>query len=216
MIKHESEVSCRALITLIENQENALEESKNSLSEKVKTDKDYNSLSPEDQGSYYRAFYEIEEMTIEEMKRWQRYSICLSAISILESKLKYICGQIEAKFQFKIKLSDLSEADSLGAFWNYLIKVYEIDPVKIEPLYTPLVQYKAIRNKIAHHDGVVLGTSKQTINKIDGLVMKAYGNDFLITITNVSFLKIMISKIEKFLRELLKAIDQRYIELKKK
>jgi hypothetical protein len=176
-------------------------------------DKFLNDRSNDDIGGYYEAFYEREEKMLDELQKWQRYSICLSIFSFFEGLLKEICGNIELNNNFKLKIKDLNGKDDIMKYYNFLVKIYEIDSSQIEPLLTPIRNLKIIRNKIAHQNGTISESEKISINQVKGIRLDNIGGQYIIKIIDTIFLKNLIKTMEIFFSALIKTIDKRFKEI---
>ncbi len=210
----EIEIGVVAFRMLIENQENSLLEIERKFNEKLKNDEEHNSLDDSLKGSYYSAFYEREQLAINDLRRKQRYSICLSIFSFFEGRLKSLCDQIENEFNFMIKLDDLNGNDDIKRYWSYLVKVFNIDTDTVQDLMQPIIQQKATRNIIAHQEGLLTSEKLNKIVRLDGLVVNKIGDSYQLKIDNVKYLLFLIEKIESFFIELLRKVDGRYGILK--
>lgn len=211
-MEYEIELALEAFKNINTNQENNLEQIEDKLKKQIKEDKNLQSLELEYQDSYFFHIYERDIQVIEQLKQHQRYGQILVVFSFLEGRLKIICNEIEEEFKFKIKIDDLNNSNDLMRYWNYLEKVYELDPVKVEPSFTPLNQRKIIRNIIAHQEGIC--QKGQQLSKLKSV----QGNGFLIKARQIiiqknDFINYLLTKIELFFKELLKAIDERYKEI---
>lgn len=211
--KFEIEMGIDAMKMLIVNQEKTWEEVRSKFDEYIENDSFFNSLEEEHQGSYYSQFFQMEEQTIDELKRYQRNAVCMFVFSFFEGKLKTICEKIEESNHFKIKIQDLAGNDHILKYWNYLIKIYEIDEEKVEPYLTPIKQQKIVRNIIAHQEGYLNEAQNKKLKLIAGLTVNDYGNIYQIEIDSIDFLMNLIDKINEFYKALLLAIDKRYKEL---
>lgn len=211
-IELETEMGIYAFKILISNQEDSLKAIKEKFHETIKNDEELNSQNDLTRGGYYAAFYEREEMAIRELRRQQRYSICISAFSFFEGRLKFLCNQIEKKFDFKIKIDDLNGNDDLKRYWNYLQKVFEIETSRIEPYFTRLQQQKATRNIIAHQEGWASEYKIKNVKEVAGLKIKKIDTLYQIQILETSYLTYLLDTMNSFFKELLFAINRRYLE----
>ena len=208
-IEFETKIGIDAYRVLNKNQEESLLLIKQKFEDDLKAVEKLDPIELEHQGSFYYQIAEREEMIIEELQRQQRYAICLSIFSFLEGRLKSICDKIEQRFEFKIKLDDLNKRNDLMRYWNYLVKIYEIDVQKITPFFTPLKNQKIVRNIIAHQDGIISKEQKGKINIVSGLGKKQIDNELRIEIKDTSYNIYLLEKIEVFFEKLLFAIDKR-------
>jgi len=211
----ETNIGIDALILLNENQENTFNQLKVKLIKDIKEDKNLQFINSEYFASYYQHMYEIEEITLDKLKLHQRYAILLSVFSFFEGRLKSISEKIEHHFEFKIKIDDLNSNNHVLKYWNYLLKVYELNIEKIEPYFTPIKQQTIVRNIIAHQEGYLKGGEQKKITIVPGLLLKEFGSITQIEITNTEYFSNLVKKIKSFFKELILAIDDRYIELKK-
>ncbi|RZK45142.1 MAG: hypothetical protein EOO61_01095 [Hymenobacter sp.] len=214
-IEMETEVGLHALQKLCINQEFALTSAVKGFENYLANDPTYSSLdSDELKGSYISQVFEREEMIIEELRRQQRYSMCMSIYSFFEGRLRTLCEYIEAEFPFKIKLNDLNSSDHIMQFVNYIAKVYEADLSKTESYFTPIKISKAVRNVIAHHDGCTSNRKlTDSIEKKKGFYQERHGASFKIVIRSEKYILYLIDKMELYFKELLKAVDERYVQL---
>ena len=208
----DNEIGVDAFRKLNSNQEESLETTKKEFEKIIKNDENLKSLEPEHVGSYYSQIFEREEWIIRELQRQQRYSLILSIYSFFEGRLKSICEMIEKEFDFKIKLKDLNSNDDLMKYWNYLEKVYEIEKVSIEQYFTPIKQYKVVRNIIAHQEGIVPTEKLKKVNIGNGLSIKELGMKNQIDLKRDEFATYLLDRMEPFLKELLLVVDKRFKE----
>ncbi|RZK02306.1 MAG: hypothetical protein EOO46_18645 [Flavobacterium sp.] len=207
----ENEIGIEAFNKLCSNQEESLKSTQKEFKEFVGGE--LAKLHPDDQSSYYMQIFQRDEMIIKELLRQQRYSLCLSIFSFFEGRLKSICSQIENKFNYKIKVDDLNGNEDLLKYWNYLVKVYELELASLEKYFTPIKQQKIVRNLIAHQNGMPRGDQEKKINIVKGITLEKYDNFSQIVITDPIYILDLLTKMDEFLKELLLAIDTRYIAL---
>lgn len=209
-IEWETDIGFDALKTLVSNLEDSLETTKKKFDDLIKNDPDYNFLYDQDKGSYYSQLFEREEITIGELQIQQRYSICLSLFSYFEGRLKFICNQIENKFNFQIKVTDLSNNKDC---WNYLKNDCKIETAKVNPFFTHITQQKIVRDIIAHQGGLASEQRSKKICIVTGLKLREVGNAYQIQIIDKSYSLYLIEKMTTFFKELLLAIDKRCKEI---
>jgi hypothetical protein len=207
----ENEIGIEAFKRLCANQENSLKTTEQEFKQLVNAE--LSTLQPEDQGSYYMQIFQRDEMMIRELLRQQRYSLCLSIFSFFEGRLKGICSQIEHKFSFRIKVDDLNSNEDLLKYWNYFIKVFELDVDNLEKHFTPIKQQKIVRNLIAHQNGMPRPEQEKKINIVDGIRLEKYEAFCQVIIADPVYIINLLGVMNTFLKELLLAIDKRYITL---
>lgn len=208
----ENEIGLSAFRILNKNQEQALIETETEFNERINADLEQ--LDLDDRGNYYSQMFEREELSIRELQRQQRYSLCLSLCSFFEGRLQSICVNIEKDFNFKVKIADLNGNDDLMGYWNYLEKVYEMPVDSLEPLFTPIKQIKKIRNIIAHYDGYATRAKKEKLEVFPGISYKEQEDYFKIEIDQTEFVNFTLDKMRIFLNSMLLEIDKRYKEIK--
>lgn len=152
-LEFDIEIGIDAIRTILNKQNLIIDESNSKLTSLIEKDEYLKSLNKEEREDYIRQFYEREKFVINEISTHQMYSLMLLTYSFIEGRLKSICEFLEEKHKHKIKIEDLSTNDDLMKYWNYLTKVYEINPEFIEKHFTPIRQQKIVRNIIAHQDG---------------------------------------------------------------
>ncbi|MBE5322170.1 hypothetical protein IM793_23660 [Pedobacter sp. MR2016-19] len=207
----ENEIGIEAFKKLCANQENSLKTTEQEFKQLVNAE--LSTLQPEDQGSYYMQIFQRDEMMIRELLRLQRYSLCLSIFSFFEGRLKSICSQIEHKFSFKIKVDDLNSNEDLLKYWNYFIKVFELDLDDLEKHFTPIKQQKIVRNLIAHQNGMPRPEQEKKINLVEGIRIEKYEAFCQVIIADPVYIINLLDVMNTFLKELLLAIDKRYIKI---
>ncbi len=213
----QNEIGLEAFKLLNSNQEEALATTKRKFEETIKNDADLKAMDEENWGNYYSQLYEREETTIQELQRVQRYSICLSLFSFFEGRLKAICESIEKEFDAKIKIDDLSGKDDVMRYWNYLVKVYEVDISHAEKFFTPIRQHKQVRNLIAHYNGYTNAETKNKLEPHPGLAFTEVDeNVYQLQIKKSEYFLFLIEKMETFLNEILDPLDKRYEQKKRK
>lgn len=212
-IEFEIEIGIDAIKTILNKQYLIIEQSKSMLIESIKKDEYLKSIEEEHKGDYINQFYQREEFVIKEIIMHQMYSLCLTIYSFIEGRLKFICEYLEKNNSYKIKIEDLSTNDDLMKFWNYLTKVFEINPALAEKYLTPLKQQKIVRNIIAHQDGKPTIEQLRRITRIKGLEIVNYGNFHQIVINENDYIYFLLDKTELFFKELLKSIDLRHKEI---
>lgn len=215
-IEMETEVGLNALQKLCLNQEAALASAVKGFENYLAIDPTYSSLeSPEYKASYRHQMFEREEMILDELRKQQRYSMCLSIYSFFEGRLREVCNLIEVEFAFKIKLGDLNSSDHLMQYHSYLSKVYEANLSSAEPYFTPIKISKGVRNLIAHHSGWTNNNKlAESIEKRIGFTQQKFGNSFQVVITSHRYILYLIEKMELYFKELLIIVDTRYLALK--
>jgi hypothetical protein len=209
----ENEIGIEAFKKLNVNQEQSLIITQKEFKETI--EKELKTLPEEEQGNYYMQIFQREELMIKELLRQQRYSLCLSVFSFLEGRLKAICKQVEDMFQFKIKVADLNSNEDITKYWNYLVKVFELDPSNTEPFLTPIKQQKIVRNLIAHQNGMPSKEQEKKIVITKGLELEKFDDiDYCkVLISDPIFIDNLLGKMDGFLKQLLLDIDARYIEI---
>jgi hypothetical protein len=210
----ENEIGVEAFKKLCTNQESSLKITEQEFKELVNIE--FSTLKPEEQGSYYMQIFQRDELMIKELLRQQRYSLCLSIFSFFEGRLKTICTQIEHDFNFRIKINDLNSNEDLLKYWNYLIKVFELDAANLEKYFTPIKQQKIVRNLIAHQNGMPRTEQEKKLNIVEGIQLEQYEGFCQIVINDPAYIINLLDAMYFFLKELLLAIDARYILLKAK
>jgi hypothetical protein len=210
----EANVGLGAFKMILESQELTLKQAQRKFKEAIDSDPTAKDLDEEYRGSYIGQVYFHEERTIEELKRQQRYGLCVSLFAFYEGLLKNLCQSIEREFAFKIKLDDLNRSEDLLLYWNYLHKVFEIDGVKAEPFYTPIRNQKIVRNIIAHQAGRATEAQANRMTIVPGLRKTKYGDDHLLEV-EPPYLDYLIDKMGKFFNGVSWIIDERYKQLKK-
>jgi hypothetical protein len=208
-IEYQNEIAVSAFNKIIENQEKVYSVNNDELKEKIENDKYLNSLSEGLQGSYFMANYESELHAIEEVKRFQRNSTCLSIFSYFEGQMKNICELIEKKYAYKTKIASLKDRDNIRKYWNYLIDVYKID-TSIEQYLSPIIFQRFVRNKIAHQNGFITKGQCGDFVPTAGVFLEKYNDEYQITITDTIYLTNIIEKMDFFLKQLLSEVDKRF------
>jgi len=204
-----------ALKRINSNQEVSLLESRKTLEAKINSIKEENKLLGSDIDAYINHHFYEDDMVINELEKLQRFSLIMSIFSFYESQLKILCNLIEKEFQFKIKLKDLNNyKGDLFRYWTYLDKVYQVPIGNLQPLFNPINQQKSLRNLIAHHNGIVNEDSINKVHKVDGVLFNKVGNLYYIEIEKDIYINYLLKNIKDFFEELLKVVDNRYIELK--
>lgn len=207
-LEYETDIGIQVFKLLLNNQEEALSKTKDSLLEVMMNDK---ILLDEDQfygNSWYIHRYEYEEKILDNLERKQRNYLILSIFSFFEGRLSLLCKEIQEEFseKFKIKIDDLSSRDDIMKYWNYLTKVFEIETESVEKFLTPIRQYKKIRNIIAHHNAIL--PEKNLIEAKElGIILES-GNMIKISVENINSL---LKKMDSFFEELYKMINKRYL-----
>lgn len=209
-IERENEFGIEAYNRLIKTLEDTLLSTMKKFQKDVEMDEDLKEMQIEGSGgSYYAAFYEWEERSLNELQKQQRYGLCLSLFSFLEGRLKTICTKLEGAFNNKIKADDLKGED-LTKYLQYLRKVMDIDISGLEKYYTPVNNQKKVRNLIAHQDGLGRKDQKGQINLVPGLAMEDLDDAFQINITDKVYLETLLKNMEHFLQKLLPLIDKKF------
>lgn len=105
--------------------------------------------------------------------------------------------------------------DDLVKYYNYLLKVFEMDMKALESSFTPIHYAKRIRNLIAHHNGYLDIEKKDKLNKIEGISYTEIEKDyFQVDIDEKEFVETISQKMDSFLLKMLISINQRYKALK--
>lgn len=211
-IELENEVGIESFKKLCDNQEASLMTTEQEFKELVTGE--MKKLHPDDQSSYYMQIFERDEMIIKEILRQQRYALCLSIFSFFEGRLKALCTLIENKFNFKLKVGDLNGNEDLLRYWNYLEKVFEVEVGPLEKYYTPIRHQKAVRNLIAHQNGIPRPEQAKKINIVKGLALQALGEFQQIVIHDPIYIMDLLDRMELFLKELLLVVDERAKQIK--
>ena len=194
--------------TLNINIEESFNSTRNRFEQNLNDDETLNSLDEESHASYYSQNFERIEMTINELQRQQRYSICLSMLSFFEGQLKSLSDIIEGKFNLRVKR--VKGKSDLFNYWNYFKNIIELDTDKMELFFNSIEAQKEARNRIAHHGGLV-DEDKVNVIKIGfGVSLKAIGSKYQIEITDKSYADYLLDNIEAFFKELLIAINTKY------
>lgn len=205
--KFENDIGFDAINALSSNQETTLEKINTEFQETLRRE------LKDAEGYDYNHMLEIEELTIGELRKIQRYGLLLVMYSFFEGQLKALCKKIEDNFKFKIKISDLKGNSDLMIYLNYLIKVYEIDKLRIEQYFTIINKHKTVRNIIAHHNGIVPDEKLGNVNEEKGLVIEKIGNVSILSIRSMEFYDYIIDAMQSFFKEILLMVDERYIIL---
>jgi hypothetical protein len=155
--------------------------------------------------------YEFEERLIEEIKERGYFAAFLSSYAILEGSLSKICNFIEDKFEFKIKLDDLSSRNHLDLYKNYLVKVYEIDYLDFEPEWTKISKYSKLRNLMTHEDGFSKNKEYiKSLSVIRNIHISEYGNSILVKFRGRLFFDAFLKEQTEFFNKIFILIDKKY------
>lgn len=201
--EYQIKLKVNALKELISDDENSISKIRDELNNFFK---DVNSKKiPIEQKEVFENHLIDRELIIGNLILQKRYSTCLLIFAVFEGILEEICGEIEAKNDSKVKVSDSNGRDDLSRYKNYLTKVYGISFSKIEPFFTRLTQQKIIRNKIAHENGFLKSSSEMHV--VRGLSIK----QGRIKIEGTNYFDYLIESIEKFFKQLLIAIDEKTV-----
>ena len=213
-IKVETETAVFALKTLCSNQEDGLVRIRKELDDHINRDDFYKSLDEEQQSSYRDQIFGMGDSIHDELERQQRYSMCMSAYSFFEGRLREICYLIEKTFAYKIKVADLSNQQDLILYRNYLEKVFEVDLGPAESFFTPINQQKRTRNVITHQDGWASSEQAKKLVKRDGLSIDKRGEKFKIEIIKPSYIIDLLDKMKKYFDVVFPILERRYDLLK--
>lgn len=209
----ENSVGLSAFRLLNKNQEESLQQTINEFNKELNEALD--KIDEEEKSNYYLQIFHLDELSIKELKRQQRYSMCLSLYSFFEGRLQSICKRIQNDFNFKIDSSDLNGNDHLLRYYNYLSKVFEMDVNSLEPQFTTIQQAKQIRNLIAHYNGYIPVKEKDKLVNLKGIsYTKIEENCFQIDIDEKQFIEHVLEKMRKFLSNMLISVNNRYKILK--
>lgn len=97
----------------------------------------------------------IRELWVDEAPRTLRYALFLRYYAAFESQLKMQCERFAIDENLALRLSDLSGDNTLDKVDKYLTKVANRSPLHEHRLWTDLLAYAWIRNRIMHDDGRV-------------------------------------------------------------
>ena len=132
----------------------------------------------------------------------------MTIFAFFESRVKSICEKIENDFPEKLKYS--KGPSEIGKLWNYLIHTCKLNTDKVEPFYRLIDEQRFVRNRIVHHGGYLSEEQKKNVHLVQGLKIKCGHNICKIEITDIEYLKYIIEQIDKFFKELLPSIDEKY------
>lgn len=208
----ELELSTHALHKMLSNQEEFGLKLKGVFDKEIQDDVEFNSLEYYNIGGYYQAFYEIEEKTIKELRKQQRYAFMLTIYSYFEGKLKSLCTKIEKEFSFDQKLYNSKGENDLMKYYNYLKNVLQIETQNTDVFFDHINSQKNTKNKIAHQNGFLYKNDTDKITIIDGLTINELENEKNINI-DANYLSCLSANIENFFKALIPAIDERYKSL---
>jgi hypothetical protein len=201
-------IGIRSFRSLNMNIEESLTTNRNKFQQALKSDETLNSLETDVKAGYYSQFFEGIELTLDELQRQQRYSICLSIISFFEGQLELITDLTGR--QFCVKFKKIKGKSDLYNYWNYFENILKISTDKIQPYFNFIESQKEARNRIAHHSGFIAKNKADTIKIGFGLSLRAFGEKYQIEITDKLYAEHLLSSIEAFFKELLIDINKRY------
>lgn len=138
----------------------------------------------------------------------QRYGIVVSTFSFFESFLREISNLLERTFPKRLVLKDLSGNADLLNFRNFFTKVYEVDYSQVDCFHKALIDEKLARNKITHENGR-MSENTQYKTKAPGIKIE----DNKIVLEPYLYVEYLLSNIEGYFKEIIKAVDNRYKEL---
>ncbi len=95
----------------------------------------------------------IRELWVDEAPRTLRYALFLRYYAAFENQLKMQCERCATDGNLALRLSDLSGDGTLDKVDKYLTKVANRAPLHEHPLWSDLLAYAWIRNRIMHDDG---------------------------------------------------------------
>lgn len=205
-------IKTETLLTMINSQEDTLENLLETLETRIKKDNFYNTLPVDVQGSYFSTFFFEYEVIIKDLERTQRNAALISIFSFFEGFLKDLCDAIDKKFSFVVKQNDLNR-NGIDRSFKYLKKVFGIDDSNYRNDWDKLKPFKTARNVFAHGDGSYIGR-KPELENINGLKNENMALYFRVSVEDLNTLSQVILSFEKISKKIFTAIDIRYDELK--
>ncbi|WP_298238331.1 hypothetical protein [uncultured Algibacter sp.] len=101
-----------------------------------------------------------EGRTVVELQYLQRDSALISILSLMEGNLNRICSEFEICLESPIKLKDLSGKGSLDNYWNFFVKIIDVDIGDMKDLFRRIKDYYYLRNRIIHEKSIFKDAKK--------------------------------------------------------
>ncbi len=207
-IKFEINTSIYALKKLVILQNEGFKTLHTDLNNKISAVRIQNlQMDEQDLDQYITHLYNIDEEIIFELKRIQNISKVLSIFAVLESKLKVIRDKLQNEFNPNFELGKTNSV-FLG-HWKFLRFFLNKEIIESEKYFTSIFNQMEIRNICNHQDGIATEEQYERISNIEGLKFKEFEGMFYLENIEEIFIENLLSKIESFLDELLKALQNR-------
>nr|WP_288834476.1 hypothetical protein [uncultured Flavobacterium sp.] len=213
-IKFEIYTSIDALKKLVILQNEGFEIVHKDLNNKISEVRSLNKqMDEQNLDQYITHLYGIDEEIISELKRIQNISKVISIFAILESKLKVIRDKIQNDFKPNFELKKTNSV-FLG-HWKFLRLFLNDKIVKSEKYFTPIFNQMEVRNIFNHQDGIATKEQYDKLLHIEGLKFREFEKMFYLENIEEIFIENLFLKIESFLNELLKELQDRTNEIVK-
>lgn len=209
-VEQQNFISFQAARQSLNMLEDSLKIVHNDFKEQIESDENLQELDERYKGDYYEQMYGMEADTIKEMTRLQRYSILQLLYTTLEVKLQELCRLVKKEFSLK----PCGNNSYLLDYWKYLIEEFGIESKTLEENFKSILDFRNIRNRIVHHNGLLSEESEKLIKDIDGFETKRLGDETVLQIVNNNHLNKLSTDMQDFVDGLLKCIDKKYTELK--
>jgi len=195
-LKYETEIAYESLKRIFESQDEFSNKAVMKFENNAKSRFDFQNEDT------FRS-HDREERVLDNLIRWQGYSIILSSLALFETIIKKICIEINTEFEFGFIFPKNNHLQAYKGFLNKNLQI-RIEKKK----FKQFVDFKLVRNAIAH-DGYI---SKDKIEKAKNLGLKVLlsedGN--VITFENFILLEHLIEDMQHFLRNLFDQIDIKF------
>lgn len=201
-------ISVSAIEALNSSNEVLLRASETNFQRILQKDEIYNNLKGSDQANYFSQCYEYSMLSIEDLKKNQRYSTTLLIFSFLESQLNEICELICEKIKIKIKRDRLKSI--IQNYYDFLINELKIKVKAVKPLYVKINKYKTVRNIIAHGNGIILKKKDlQLIKDLPGVSIIKRGRKNVIELAEGIYVKHLLAQTELLLKTIVDSANEK-------
>ncbi|MCH2488706.1 MAG: hypothetical protein MK211_01035 [Flavobacteriales bacterium] len=199
-------IGLNAISKLITNQEKTLNESLQSL-QKLK-EKKLPEIPDEYRASYEQQFFEDSDKTNYQLRIMQRYSSCLMIMTFFENTLKFLAKEIGNEINNPFSAP---KHNAIPETIKFLIQAFKINESVKSKEYNVIIQQRVVRDSIAHNNGFILKNRINQFKPMEGINLN--GEEIII---RPEYLNTLIKISQKFYKDLILLIDDRFIELAKK
>lgn len=214
-IEMEVQLGIGALRKLMDNQERSLVEVEGAFKQQV--EEELRGMDKREADDYFVQVLNEDRLVLRELRKQQRYSLCVSLFNFFEARISALRTMIVLKFNELPVITQNRGESIIGWHWRYMVDTFGMDTGTILEDFQVIHSVKVLRNFITHQDGMLRDGDLGRMPKgIVGVEVLPLGEVYELQITDLRFFNDLFDRVENFFKIMLKSVDERAGSLDKK